>query len=56
MAKKHQSQKASSKKVGRNISKCAYYKAMGVRLDNKRRKVRKHLILHPDDLVARKSI
>lgn len=46
----------SSKKKGRNIGKCQFYKDRNVRLTNKRRKVNKHLKTNPNDKVALKSI
>ena len=54
--KKLNVKKGSSKKVGRNISKCARYKDRAVRLTNKRRRVAKHLKKHPNDTVARDSV
>lgn len=46
----------SNKKKGRNLFKCGNYKAKNVRLTNKRRKIAKHLKLHPTDLDAKNSI
>jgi len=48
--------KGSARKIGRNIGKCARYRAFSVRKKNKERKVLKHLKKHPNDKVARKSI
>ena len=48
--------KGGNKKKGRNLSKCANYKLREVRLTNKRRKVMKHLMNHPNDKDAKKSI
>jgi len=56
MAKSQKAKGGSNKKKGRNLSKCAYYKSMGVRLTNKRRRIAKHLKLHPNDQVALKSV
>ena len=56
MAKRQKDKKASSKKVGRNLAKCARYRDMSVRLTNKRKKVAKHLKKHPKDEEARKSV
>lgn len=46
----------SNKKKGRNIAKCADYKARNVRMTNKRRKVAKHLIANPNDIDAKRSV
>jgi len=46
----------SNRKKGRNTTKCKFYKERGVRETNKRRKVEKHLRVHPNDLDAKNSI
>ena len=56
MARRTRSGKGGLAKRGRNIAKCATYKARGTRERNKRKKVDKHLAIHPNDSVARKSI
>lgn len=42
----------TNRKFGRNLKKCAAYKSVKRREHNKLRKLRKHLIRQPQDMVA----
>ena len=54
--KKSQKKKGGMAKRGRNLGKCESYRRRGVRERNKRKKIAKHFMSHPNDLVALNSI
>ena len=40
---------SKGRKIGRNLVKCQRYRDLGIREENKRRKLLKHLKKHPND-------
>ena len=48
LVKKGPKKGQKGRKVGRNLKKCAKYKALGMRIKNKIQKMLKHIKLHPN--------
>lgn len=54
--KKRAAKSKKGRKINRNRVWCAVYKASGRRERNKVKRVRKHLVRHPNDLVAKRCV
>jgi hypothetical protein len=56
MVERKRQKGGNSRKIGRNLVKCARYRASHIREKNKIRKIKKHLKKYPNDLKSLRKL
>ena len=54
--KKEKKKSGNARKIGRDINKCARYRARAIREINKRRRLNRHLLFNPKDGCAKGAL